>query len=85
MDHVCLPVDLCICLLHGHIDADEHRPELTWNEVYDELGKDRIPEDHDTTQNPEITFVEEQGMKQRVSRAETTGRKNVSRIGHFQP
>lgn len=48
--------------------------------MYDELGKECIPEDHNTAQTPEIAFVQEQRTDEPVSRVEETTRW----IGHLQ-
>lgn len=85
MDHIRLPVDLRICLSHGYIDAvGKCGSRLTWNKVYNELGKECIREDHNTAETPEMAFVQEQRTEELVSRAEgTTGRKSVRWIGHL--
>lgn len=52
--------------------------------MYDELGKEGIPEDHNAAQTPEIAFIQEQGTKELESRTEETSGSSVRWIGHLQ-
>jgi len=76
---------ISVSVFHIVIEIQKAWSGLTWNKVYDELGKQCIPEDHNAAQTPEIAFVQEQGTEELVSRAEETGGSNVRWIGHLQP